>query len=145
MPNYFFDTSALVKRYYREPGTDRVDALIEAGDTDVIISSLASIETVSAFRRKHNIGDISQGQMVELVGAFFTEAMEVFVVLPLDDSLARYSFELVLEDDLRTLDSLQLSAGLVASEEIADLTFVTADRELAAIAADHGLDIEVPT
>lgn len=49
----FFDTSALVKRYSTEPGTEEVDALIESDDT-VVISSLSIIETVSAFRRKYN-------------------------------------------------------------------------------------------
>lgn len=28
MPNYFFDTSALVKAYHREAGTERVMALV---------------------------------------------------------------------------------------------------------------------
>jgi len=44
----FFDTSALVKRYYEEPGTQTVDELIE-NDRTVVISSLAVIETLSAF------------------------------------------------------------------------------------------------
>ena len=49
----FFDTSALVKRYYEEPGTETVDTLIE-GDKTIVISSLSVVETVSAFRRKYN-------------------------------------------------------------------------------------------
>lgn len=32
----YFDTSALVKRYYEEPGTDRVDELVEDDETVVI-------------------------------------------------------------------------------------------------------------
>ena len=40
MNRLFFDTSALVKRYYEEPGTETVDTLIE-GESTVVISSLA--------------------------------------------------------------------------------------------------------
>lgn len=32
MPQLFFDTSALVKRYHEEAGTDRVDELVETND-----------------------------------------------------------------------------------------------------------------
>lgn len=35
----FFDTSALVKRYAEEEGTDVVDELIEASDESVVITS----------------------------------------------------------------------------------------------------------
>lgn len=144
MANLFFDTSALVKRYHDEAGTERVDELIEHPDASVIASSLAVIEAVSAFRRKCNLGDIDESEMLALVGAFFREALEEFAVLPIEESVVGFSFDLVLEDDLRTLDSLQLSSGLSVSEEIGDVTFVTADDRLATVADDRGLDVETP-
>lgn len=73
MNRLFFDTSALVKRYYEEPGTETVDTLIE-GESTVVISSLAVVETVSAFRRKYNRDGISELQMNRLLSAFFEEA-----------------------------------------------------------------------
>lgn len=54
---YFFDTSALVKRYYEESGTDAVDSIIDDGGA-IVITSLSVIEAVSAFRRKQNTDDI---------------------------------------------------------------------------------------
>lgn len=77
----FFDTSALVKRYYEEPGTPKVDRLIEGEDT-VAISSLSIIETVSAFRRKYNREQITEAKMNQLLGKFFDEALTDFVILP---------------------------------------------------------------
>jgi len=77
----FFDTSALVKRYYEEAGTERVDRLVE-GDDAVVISSLAIIETVSAFRRKYNRGQIAEETTNQLLSLFFEEALEEFVILP---------------------------------------------------------------
>lgn len=135
----FFDTSALVKRYYEELGTERVDELIE-DDRVVTITSLAVIETISAFRRKYNRDDISESALDTLLAAFFEEALSDFVILPMDESIQEFSFSLILEDDLRTLDSLQLSAALSMTAEDTDVVFVSADSDLISVADRRGLD-----
>ena len=78
MRNLFFDTSALVKRYYDEPGTKFVDSLITDDDTKVVLTSIAVVETVSAFRRKYNRDDINEGVLDELLASFFDEALSDF-------------------------------------------------------------------
>lgn len=144
VPTYFFDTSALVKRYHEEPGTARVDESVEDEANDVIVSTLLVIETASAFRRKRNRGDVSEREMNQLLGAFFNEALDASVIVPVEESMLAFSFDLVLEDDLRTLDSLQLSAGRSLDRELDGVTFVTADESLAAVAERHGLATVVP-
>jgi len=140
----FFDTSALVKRYYEEPGTETVDELLE-DDRTVVISSLAVIETLSAFRRKYNRGEIGENDMNALLASFFREALDDFVIVPMDESIQQFSFDLILEDDLRTLDSLQLSAALSTSGEDIEVVFVSADRELVSVADNWGLGTVVPS
>lgn len=144
MADLFFDTSALVKRYHQEPGTERVDELVDNPETEVIISSLAIIETVPAFRRKFDRGDVDQAQMNDLIGAFYSEALEEFSVLSMDEGLHRFSFDLIVDDGLRTLDGLQLSTGLAVARTMDEVTFVTADDELASTAAKRGLVVEDP-
>ena len=144
MDMLFFDTSALVKRYAEEPGSQRVDELIDS-DRTVVISSLAIIETVSAFKRKHNRGQLTESRMNRLLGLFFEEALEDFVIIPIEESIVSFSFELVLENDLRTLDSLQLSAAISVDTADTEVTFVSADTELTAAATVHGLSVESPT
>jgi len=144
VPSYFFDTSALVKRYHEEDGTEAVDEILNRDDAEILISSLTVIESVSAFRRKYNRGEISESEMEQLISVFFQEALDEFVILPLEESLLNFSFELVLEDDLRTLDSMQLSAGLSLAQELEDVAFVTADEELAEVGARHGIDTVIP-
>lgn len=135
----FFDTSALVKRYYPETGTDVVDELVEDDDRTVVVTSLAVIEATSAFRRKHNADEISEREMTSLVATFFDEALSEFVVVPMDDVSLERAFDLILEDDLRTLDSLQLSAALAFDDPTSELTFVSADDELIDVADSRGL------
>ena len=144
MTAFFFDTSALVKRYYSEKGTGAVDEIIETDQNRVVISSLSIIETVSAFRRKRNRGELSEEAMNGLLSSFFQEALEEFLILPLEESILQFSFELILEDDLRTLDSLQLSAALSIEPEVEDLTFVCADSDLVSTAQKRGLSTVNP-
>lgn len=144
MSSYFFDTSALVKRYHEEEGTGTVDEILDREGVDVLISSLTVIETVSAFRRKYNRGEISESEMEQLISVFFREALDEFVILPMEESLLNFSFELVLEDDLRTLDSLQLSVGLSLAQEVEEIVFVTADEALAETGKRHDLETVVP-
>jgi len=144
MQNLFFDTSALVKRYYEEPGTEFVDSLVTDDDTKVVLTSIAVVETVSAFRRKYNREDIGDDVLDELLASFFDEALSDFLILPTEESLLVNSFELVLDDDLRTLDSLQLSAALSVSENVEELVFVSADKELVSVAENKGLQTQNP-
>jgi predicted nucleic acid-binding protein len=139
----FFDTSALVKRYYEEPGTELVDDLVE-DDRRVTITSLAVIETISAFRRKYNRRQISESDTDGLLAAFFGEALDDFVIVPMEESIQQFSFDLILEDDLRTLDSLQLAAALALDGEEMDIVFISADSDLVAVANDRGLQTVNP-
>jgi len=43
MKNYYFDTSALVKLYHEESGTDEVENIFSSEDSTIIISELALI------------------------------------------------------------------------------------------------------
>jgi predicted nucleic acid-binding protein len=67
----FFDTSALVKRYADEQGTQTVDRLIETPENTIVITSLSVIEIASAFRRKYNRGEISEQKRDGLLVSFF--------------------------------------------------------------------------
>jgi len=144
MDTYFFDTSALVKRYAPEPGTETVDALIESADSRIVISSLTVVEATSAARRKYNTGAYSERDVSSLLATFYREATAEFTIVPLDESAMAATFDLVLEHDLRTLDSLQLSSALRLAEEFDDFAFVCADRDLLEIGADRGLSTVDP-
>jgi predicted nucleic acid-binding protein len=142
MEYLFFDTSALVKRYYEEDGSENVDELIEDEDSTVVITSLSIIEATSAFRRKYNQGEIEQDRMDQLLSTFFEEAIDEFVIVPIEESFMKYSFDLILTEDLRTLDSLQLSAALTVNQE--NLKFISADKKLNAVAEEQGLKTHNP-
>jgi len=52
VPSYFFDSSAIVKRYHRERGTAWIQALCEPrAHPPLYLSGLAEVEVVAALRR----------------------------------------------------------------------------------------------
>lgn len=135
----FFDTSALVKRYAIEPGTEVVDELIDETERSIIVTSLSVIETTSALRRKQNEGELTEQRRDDLLVEFFREATGTFMLAPIDDDGFVRAFDLVLKDDLRTLDSLQLGTALELAGPDVELTFVCADGDLVDVARNRGL------
>ena len=59
MAFYFLDTSALVKLYVQEPGTDRLLPLIsDRPDNRFAVLAASVVEMRSAIRRRQRAGDI---------------------------------------------------------------------------------------
>ncbi len=80
MAFYFFDTSALVKRYHRESGSGQVDAIFDDRDNALIISELALVELASALRRRQNRGEIAVQALNDALTYFDHEVSSDLVV-----------------------------------------------------------------
>ena len=61
MAAYFFDTSALVKYYHVELGSDRVNAIFAEPDRVVRASSLGVLEAQSVFAMKVRSAELKRG------------------------------------------------------------------------------------
>jgi hypothetical protein len=59
MPNYFLDTSGLVKHYHPEVGTIEVDRIWADPTAKLFISRLSVVETVSVLAKKVRNGVLS--------------------------------------------------------------------------------------
>jgi hypothetical protein len=137
MKFYFFDTSALVKRYHSEKGTENIDKIFNEDDRALIISSLSITEIVSALNRKKEEKVISKEDLDIVLSRFFHDAIKEYVVVELDEEHMKDSIMLVLKRNLRTLDSLQLAIALRLKE--LEIVFVCADRKLVTVASKEGL------
>lgn len=124
----FLDTSALVKRYHSEKGTDRIDRIFAEDDRAIVISSISITEMVSALNRKKEDKIISKEDLDIALSKFFHDAIKDFLVLELDGEHIKDSIMLVLKRNIRTLDALQLAVALSLKE--LKVTFVCADKNL---------------
>jgi predicted nucleic acid-binding protein len=57
--SFYLDTSALVKLYHQEAGTERMEELFAQQDNILIISELAVVEFYATLARKVRIGEIT--------------------------------------------------------------------------------------
>ena len=137
MQYYFLDTSALVKRYHQETGTKIIDKIFDSEEKVIIISNISISEFVSALNRKKNEKEITQDDLGLVLSKFYSDVMEEFTVLGIGDSHIISSINLVLQHNLKALDSFQLAVAL----ELEDLniTFVSADNKLCETAKKEGL------
>jgi len=137
MKFYFLDTSALVKRYHSEKGTDRIDKIFSQDDRAIVISNISITEMVSALNRKKEDKIISKEDLDIALSKFFHDAIKDFLVLELDGEHIKGSITLVLKRNVRTLDALQLAVALSLKE--LKVAFVCADKKLVSVAEKEGL------
>lgn len=67
MSTYYFDSSALVKRYVIEEGTERVLQLLQQRNR-LVVSGLAEFEVTSAVVRRAGDGGMPPEQLTEILG-----------------------------------------------------------------------------
>ena len=137
MKSYFLDTSALVKRYHSEKGTDKIDQIFSEDDRAIVISNITLTEMVSAINRKKEDKIISKEDQDIALSKFFHDAIKDFLVIELDGEHIKGSIMLVLKRNIRTLDSLQLAVALGLKE--LKVIFVCADKKLVSVAENEGL------
>ncbi|MEG4114736.1 MULTISPECIES: type II toxin-antitoxin system VapC family toxin [unclassified Microcoleus] len=148
---YFLDTSALVKRYVPEIGTDWILSITDpATDNDLAISQITWVEVHSAFARRLRDGSLS-AQRFDLIPQKVREDFEnEYRVIDIDRTLIETATELVMQHPLRAYDSVQLASALrfqsttLLSPPETRLVFVSADNPLLDIAQSAGLTIDNP-
>lgn len=149
MPQYFVDTSALVKRYRTEPGTNAVDRLFADAGATFVISRLGIVETVSALALKVRAGELSLDDYTVCRKKFLGEVGHGnFSIARLLVAHYRYAERLVdrhaPSHRFRTLDALQLSTACELHRQGRIDTLVCADQALCEVAALEGLTVFNP-
>lgn len=149
MAQYFFDSSALVKYYHAEIGTERITSIFAEPDRKIRISRIGLVEMQSALAMKVRSGALKQAaaelQRQRLLLDVAGSVLEVYKVTEEHFSMAerlitRHSFS----SRLRTLDAIQLAVALdLADQQLAD-QFVVADSLLAEMAAIESLRVLNP-
>lgn len=150
MSVYFLDSSALVKRYLVEPGTDWIVALAapSAGHS-LLIAQVTRIEAIAAFAARERAGSITIQERDTAVQLLTYHVVNQYRSIPLDAAILDRAAQLPLHHRLRGYDAIQLATALVANTRLLavgapTLTFVAADNDLLAVARTEGLHTENP-
>ncbi len=139
----YLDTSALVKKYVIEAGTDEVRALFKKENT-VITSKLTFAEVSASFARKLREGGIEK-QSYNKIWASFLSDWEAFTLVEVREEIFHLIHRLTGSHPLRGADAVHLSSALWVGEEIGQpLRFVASDSMLLTAAAKEGIEVINP-
>ena len=150
MAVYFFDSSAIVKRYVEETGTDWVVGVTnpEEGES-IYVARITGAEVVSAIARRGRGGDISEDDVTRAIADFRHDFMHAYHVLEITPALITRAMSLAETHALRGYDAVQLAAVLEVNDRCLELeipapTLVSADEALNEATGLEGLTVEDP-
>jgi len=108
MPLYFWDASALIKRYFSETGSDTVDIIfVHVASSDMITTPFSYTECFSLLVRRHNEGVLNKANFTAAVTAFQSEMMQTGGIrfLPISDASVFASVSLISGHNLNATDA----------------------------------------
>jgi uncharacterized protein len=146
MAQYFLDSSALLKRYRREIGSEWMLHLPGASER-LVVARLAHVEVTAALvRRGREFGNTSE-QVASALATLDREMLEIFGIIELASPVISRAIELAKAHALRAADAIQLACALLSRFELPVTTefyLVSADDELNVAASAEGLQVENP-
>lgn len=138
----FVDTSALVKIYIGEPGSERMREAV-AREEPAVASRLAFAEIHATFARRRREGLLLASEFDQL-RLRFGEDWEELTQVPIGPEVLALVPGLCERHPLRGADALYLASALLLRQEGLETTFACSDRNLLAAAAAEGLAIFDP-
>lgn len=145
MQSVYLDTSALVKLYIEEDGTEQVIARARDPGSQVVILDISLLESRSAVRRRQREGDIGSGDADRVLESLEEDASSAFMLQPSTSAVVEEACRLVDAFPLRAYDALQLGGCLVFSRGTpSSVVFVCADNRLCDAARGEGLVVFDP-
>lgn len=139
----YYDTSALLKYYVSETGSDWVTQQLTQR-TVVLTSSLTLVETSCAFARRLREGVLASDECAKLEAAVDYDAEYHYHILEVTRATLQAARKLAKRHPLRAYDAVHLATALLASQSLEaagkpPVLFVCADDQLLAAAEAEGM------
>lgn len=151
MTYYFLDSSALVKRYVPESGTNWVRQITHpTGGHIILIAYVTPVEIISALMRRKREGIIDDRTAHALRLLLDHHVSHEYRVLDLTNQIIQKAEDLLESYPLRAYDSIQLASAWVSNARfaavgLAPLSFITSDMRLNSFAIAEGLAVDDPS
>lgn len=132
----FFDSSAFVKRFVQEVGSEQADMACTAASA-LGLSVICVPEMLSALNRKVREGVLLQADYSELKQAIAQDIADAQIV-NLGTDVLRHTVVLLEQNTLRSLDAMHIACALEWGAE----RFVSADKRQLKAAQNAGLSVQ---
>ncbi len=150
MAVYFFDSSAIVKRYLSETGTAWVSGITDlATGNKVYLARITLVEVISAITRKARGPGLSATGAGNAIANFRRDFTYEYSLVELTLALIEKAADLAQARALRAYDAVQLASAVeINTERIASgappLALISADAALNAAAIAEGVAVDDP-
>ena len=149
---FYFDASALVKRYTREAGSDTINFLFANAPLDRMqCLILGAVEVLWTCVRKRNDGRITHSHFTQATGYLEQEVINTnsdFKTISIPDNLILNSMSLIESHSINSVDAIVLRSALDIAAELhstgSTLVLVASDQRLLRAAQDEGLVVFNP-
>lgn len=148
MAAYFLETSAAVKLYARERGSDWLLALA-VEDHEFIVARITQVEIAAALYRRVRGRSLPVELARRAVTALRRDLETKLRPIELTLAVAELGLDIAERRGLRGYDCVQLASALAAQEvranaSLSGLILLTADQELVRAPREEGLSVENP-
>ncbi|HEC98597.1 MAG TPA: PIN domain-containing protein [Nitrospirae bacterium] len=132
----FFDSSAFVKRYVEEEGSQIVDDICRE-TTELSLSVICVPEILSALNRRIREKRLSQRDYARIKQHFSDDVRDAMIINLIPEVIAT-STKLLEASPLRAMDALHVACAIVWRADL----FVSSDKQQVAAAGKAGLKIK---
>jgi len=136
---YFVDTSALVKRYIAEAGSEQVRRLLRR-KVEICVARITEAEAYAAIARATRMGALAADERDRAFNQLSVDLAAARIV-EIRRAVVTAVRELVVRWSLRGYDAIQLACALRLHEEGVAVDFWCADGDLVTAARGEGLRV----
>jgi uncharacterized protein len=148
--HYFFDSSALIKRYVTETGTAWVRSItLPSAGHSIIIAQVTQVEICSGVSRLRREGIVPSRTAQTIRLLLHRHVKREYIVVNATAPIIQDAEDLLDTHTLRAYDAIQLASALAANRRLAEaalapLVFVSSDVRLHTAATAEGLTVDDP-
>lgn len=150
MATFFFDSSALVKHYVTEIGSNWVASIVDAQPPNkIVIAQITGVEIIAALARRVMMGLTAAADGAAANRAFRHDFQVKFDVISITPQLIEDAMNLAELHCLRGYDAVQLAAAIAFESQmtasgVGPLILISADVDLNQAAQAEGLVTDDP-
>jgi predicted nucleic acid-binding protein len=145
----FLDTSALVKAYITEPGTEVVKQIIRSPRESLVLSEHVALEVLATLSYKYRDGQFTSRRYRKAREAFFRDYEHGFIIASVTNAVVQTAMELAdthRQIGVGSLDLIHVATALHLREaaSLPSITVACADRSMRLLASAAGFQVFDP-
>ncbi len=134
----YLDTSALIKKYFKETGSDEIISKWQTA-TGIVTSSVAYAESLASIYRKKRETKFGNDKLQNILAAFRRD-WNSFIRVEVTDDLKEWIDKTVSRYPLRGFDAIHLASALIVHNSLPEeFLFACYDKKLLSAAHKTGL------